>query len=474
MTNWDGGFIGGRPVWVIPDRLPPTHMFQCPRCDGYMPLLVQLFAPVDSPSVPLSSAVSAVSSPPAPPSAAAHIRMLYIFACVRESCVNRGSDSDIDSHLTRHLSQPSVLVLRAQHDPPAAIARTPASTCTVCGLPSSSRCSRCSRAGYCSRAHQAWHWSHGHKARCSAGHAAAYGAADVGEAVADALLFPPHEMCVDVEPGHAQRRLAVHASLTPASRAAMDEVVAGVGSTAMPPGHGGDVEARASIGDLTQTKLAEMTGRDLQADSAMQYFLRRTSCEPSQVFRYCRWPRRVDPVPQVRAPAEPAASAAATASSDAFVDEDEQDVDADAEPVGAPLWTSVKHTPPHDVHRQPRIPACEHCGAPRAYECQVLPQMIATVTPKAALSGWSPAGSDAGSSAPRITIDFGTIIVYTCTASCSPPATAPCPYLQEFVWVQPMEQSSAPIITRVLQEAQAEAEAADGDVDADDGEEEAS
>lgn len=87
-----------------------------------------------------------------------------------------------------------------------------------------------------------------------------------------------------------------------------------------------------------------------------------------------------------------------------------------------PLWPSCKHIPaPGD------IPPCEHCGAPRKFEFQVMPQLIVHLG--------VPADDP---SAP----DWGTIAVYSCSASCSsgvtPGASPPeeSAYLEEFVWVQ--------------------------------------
>ncbi|KAL4421136.1 hypothetical protein ABPG77_001531 [Micractinium sp. CCAP 211/92] len=87
-----------------------------------------------------------------------------------------------------------------------------------------------------------------------------------------------------------------------------------------------------------------------------------------------------------------------------------------------PLWPSSKNIPgPAD------IPICERCGAPRQFEFQVMPQMIVHLG--------VPADDPA---AP----DWGTIAVYSCSASCDssvqPGASSAdeSAYLEEFVWVQ--------------------------------------
>ena len=66
----------------------------------------------------------------------------------------------------------------------------------------------------------------------------------------------------------------------------------------------------------------------------------------------------------------------------------------------SPLWTGRQHTLANDA-----VPRCERCGARRRFEFQVMPQAITFLGVDSALED-----------AP----DWGTIAVYTCSASCSP------------------------------------------------------
>ena len=70
---------------------------------------------------------------------------------------------------------------------------------------------------------------------------------------------------------------------------------------------------------------------------------------------------------------------------------------------------------PEGMPRPQDIPPCESCGAARRFEFQVMPQLLNIL-------GVDPADDDA--------LDFGTIAVYSCSASCGGDG-----YKHEFVWV---------------------------------------
>jgi len=83
---------------------------------------------------------------------------------------------------------------------------------------------------------------------------------------------------------------------------------------------------------------------------------------------------------------------------------------------GAPLWFCQAGM----LEGEP--PACERCGARRAFEFQVQPQLIALLT-----------GSTCAER-----LEYGTICVYTCEAHCDPPAGADgrASYAEEFAFTQ--------------------------------------
>ncbi|KAM4596191.1 programmed cell death protein 2 [Fundulus diaphanus] len=77
---------------------------------------------------------------------------------------------------------------------------------------------------------------------------------------------------------------------------------------------------------------------------------------------------------------------------------------------GCPLWVSSDHVP-----SEGEIPACT-CGAQRTFEFQVMPQL---------LNGLRVDSTGAS-------IDWGTVVVYTCSASCNHQDQ----YCSEFIWKQ--------------------------------------
>lgn len=190
-------------------------------------------------------------------------------------------------------------------------------------------------------------------------------------------------------------------------------------------------------------------------------------------------------------------------------EEDDDDEDDEVEPFGAPLWVSGRHPLPLSAATTPLPPPCRRCGAPRRFEFQITPQTLSYVLgATAAPSSHAPAplasaSSPASSSFPDI--DFGTIAVYTCTASCDvlsaaqersalaaaregrdarleedaslplsavpaggalPPATkaadgaslAPllCGYAEEFAWVQPADEEGVSLLELARQAAEKE------------------
>ena len=108
----------------------------------------------------------------------------------------------------------------------------------------------------------------------------------------------------------------------------------------------GDGEGDESDELLEQSDLNEMTGSGAgTTDPTTLEFYTRTGRAngdvKSQCLRYCRWPN-------------------------------EDSNDNDLENSNGPLWISSEHQPTADSD----IPPCEHCGADRKFEFQVMPQMV--------------------------------------------------------------------------------------------------
>ncbi|GFH14016.1 programmed cell death 2, partial [Haematococcus lacustris] len=90
------------------------------------------------------------------------------------------------------------------------------------------------------------------------------------------------------------------------------------------------------------------------------------------------------------------------------------------QPGAHPLWPRPEPQP-----STADIPACPLCGEPRQFEFQVLPQLLNHL-------GQDDLDEDA--------LDWGTLAVYSCSASCSTEALEAqtgSAYAEEFVWAQP-------------------------------------
>ena len=89
-------------------------------------------------------------------------------------------------------------------------------------------------------------------------------------------------------------------------------------------------------------------------------------------------------------------------------------------------------------------PACERCGAPRAFEFQLMPQLLYSLETDDDFEAMAAAVQQAAGAHRRDvsgaldTLDWGTVTVYTCTASCAAPEGAS-PYAEEVCWHQPVE-----------------------------------
>jgi len=449
-SQWDGGKIGGLPVWlhVADGALPRTDShLTCKRCSTPLAMLTQLYAPVEKAVVGHDEA---------------YHRMLYVFVCLTPGCLNRASDA------ADAADAPSVVVLRSQ----ARKGQESVSlqSCAVCGLPSTSRCSRCRGVRYCSRAHQALHWkAGGHKDACAGdGKACGYTAPEgylqlpplLPCAVEGRCVVPEFEVMVEPEPDAATREAREIASLpanaasalvaakaahaSAGSAAAVGASAGGASTAAKATAAVGEEEAEEegdlSIADLTQSKLAQWTGSHLVQDRVLQFFQRRIAAEPTQVIRYCRWPAQPPAAAAAAdAPAlaasEPISSGAGAASAPADAPAEAAEADDDDEEDGAdltpaPLWMTSKHRPlaasvaagatTDDAIAAPAtrcassssgsgaVPPCAHCGSPRGFEFQIMPQLIAQL----------------GSCPAAAALDFGALAIYTCTASCGAAARA--------------------------------------------------
>ena len=87
-----------------------------------------------------------------------------------------------------------------------------------------------------------------------------------------------------------------------------------------------------------------------------------------------------------------------------------------------PLWLSR-------LRRPAEVPPCGRCGAPRWFEYQIVPNLVASIERAAE------AGGAGHAAAPEEALDWGTLAVFTCSASCAATGEADA-YAEEYCWHQ--------------------------------------
>ena len=363
-SDWDGGKIGGKPSWLNP-RDVPAGPLRCRACtkrneakgnvDGIgaddsnnkakeattMRFLCQTYCPADEESTPSN--------------AAAFHRTLYVFACPSTECSTNPTSE-------------SVLILRGQL--PQDNDFYPRSTkdreddfdnwtqnesevhgvnlCAVCGCKAGGRCPK-QNLWFCGKDHQKEYNKHakdGDEKR------------DLSHSLPS--VYAESELVVEDEPTSKKTTADEEERL----RQEMDKVA--MFSTSDEgkkkskiveemdddgvEDDGNDEEEDLDK-NLEQTDLNDMTGAagTGTSDAATLEFYSRIGRGDGDVkeqcLRYCRW-------------------------KETNVGADDDDDDEEAK-EGGPLWVSSSNVPSEND-----IPPCEHCGAPRKFELQIMPQML--------------------------------------------------------------------------------------------------
>ena len=150
--SWDGGKVGGKPIWLNRKDLPSVAAMECGVCGEIMKFLLQIYCPVDG----IEEAFH---------------RAIYVICCRKKACIERHC-----------LKTRSVKVFRCQlprnnqfypydsSEDGASVEDLPLwstfpKVCRVCGFKATKVCSRCNQTYYCSREHQKVDFPE-HKATC--------------------------------------------------------------------------------------------------------------------------------------------------------------------------------------------------------------------------------------------------------------------------------------------------------------------
>jgi pre-rRNA-processing protein TSR4 len=101
-----------------------------------------------------------------------------------------------------------------------------------------------------------------------------------------------------------------------------------------------------------------------------------------------------------------------------------------------PLWVTRRGR-----CREADVPACERCGAARTFEFQVMPQLLFYLgldeIPAGAPTSIAAAAAVKGAT-PHRSVDWGTLVVFTCSKSCGEGSAGEAGYAPEFIWRQPL------------------------------------
>ena len=373
--RWDGGKVGGLPIWLDKANLPDKEQLTCGTCGEQMSLLLQIYSPIGA-----GQGIDKQLSK------RAFHRSMYVFCCRNGRCVERvNSKTDESSNANSNggKSNPcddgkchGLCVLRCQlpqmndfypADPPD----PEDDSALLEENPSLAKAAEVDAAERTAAAQS------DEKTMCL---------------VNPVHMFSEHEVVTDSEfncKAESDARVMAAAGLeatTTSLNAEEGEITAADAAEAM---------AALSAGSGKNSKKdSREQGESIVSvtDPAMIKFQTKTSIANDQIMRYARW-----------------------------------------EPK-APLWVSSSNIP---QDHSADVPACEFCGAPRAFEFQIMPQLLSALRPHE-IGGVGE-------------IDWGTLAVYSCTRSCdgcsldsqdktegkSPSSSSN--YVREFVWRQPME-----------------------------------
>lgn len=364
-SDWDGGKIGGDPSWLNPRDLPIGPL-RCKACAKRNELAAKAAPPSetrdgksnDTPSPSQNSTIMRflcqtycpADAESTPPNAAAFHRTLYVFACPSIECSTNPTPD-------------SVLVIRSQL--PKDNDFYPRSTrdreddfddwdkhksntwdvnlCTVCGCKAGGRCPK-QNLWFCGREHQKEHLKHGNKRSNGIGNKG-------DKAKLLPSVYTETELVVEDEPSVKKTTEDDEERL----RQEMDKVA--MFSSSDEDKKKDDAKSSGDDDEeldenLEQTDLNDMTGAagTGTSDTATLEFYSRigrgNGDVKDQCLRYCRWKEG---------------------------DNDDGDADSDSDENNDvdPLWVSSR-----DVLSKDAILPCQYCGAPRKFELQLMPQML--------------------------------------------------------------------------------------------------
>lgn len=367
--------VGGTPAWLDPLNLPEGESSLCGICGNPLGFLMQVYAAIEDNDVAYREEV--------------FHRTLFLFVCSDMACLQQ----DQHHQLKKSAKKPhrSVKVFRSQlprtnrfYDyHPASKESLPitdgAPMCTWCGTwKATNVCGGCKQVQYCTRSHQLAHWRGGHDIFCRSAQAEL--ASQSRDATRDAVQAMVQEVFTRVRVSSGivsgeSDKLWPEMELTVGEEEELSSPTSNVPTT----------DAQQLLEEYERRRVhngEEFSATDMQdvdeSCAEQQHwaaFQARLSKAPDQVLRHCR------------------------------------------APGAKPLWPSLDGQP-----KEGNVPPCANCGGPRMFEFQLLPQLLYF------LGVQNETENDS--------LDWATIAVYSCAASCSNSNLSSEGYVEDFPWVQ--------------------------------------
>ena len=266
--KWDGGKVGGLPVWLNPVDLPPPNTLACSTCEEPMKFLLQIYCPLDD----ILNAFH---------------RSIYLFCCKRAQCVSSGMVKVLRCQLPKanpyYAIEPSTDLEVLKKDS----LKLPA-LCQLCGCLATNKCVKCKRASYCCRSHQKIHWKH-HKAVCDPTGTTRDFSTDT---VKQGWLFKEYNLAVCCEELVPDTAEAIESSTTIWE----DARVEGKSDGATEASASASKEEEDDLA-LTQKDYDRALGNEERDPEYLRFLSRVRRSGSNQVLRYCRWDEENGPLP---------------------------------------------------------------------------------------------------------------------------------------------------------------------------------
>lgn len=401
-SKWDGGKVGGKPIWLNPSGVPDATNLQCRGCGDVCVFLLQIYCPLDQYTT------------------TAFHRCLYVFCCKKASCCEKGNIQCLRTQLAKRNNY----YLENPENPTGTSCPYPElKLCVVCGLKGSFSCSACAgtahKTQYCSKNHQQYDWKY-HKQVCG-------GKATTSSEVPDrtkTLTFPEYEICIEEEVLGEKTKVQHECFDNKQDKDHIENALKSsnfsentvVWEDAVTEG-GEDEKADA---DLKQEDYRKALGNEASDPVYSKFLSRVRRGGDKQVLRYFCGPR----------------------TEEDRLERSEQGQESTTDDM--PLSISSAG----NLDRRD-IPSCEHCHSPRVFEFQIMPQLLhyLSVDKSTEVNKFRCAytADDKGAPSPNLKdlfvnsnnedMDWGSVDVYTCAKSCTPPDDTP--YVSEFCWRQP-------------------------------------